>query len=128
MTAWADYVDARLQLVHHWRHEGASLDDIASRLTIDVERIAVWLKSEPLPFPGSSRSQLAEWKARVAALEAELHAAGAMPSEPPKESEFRALRTHPDAELCGCQYWTDHPRPGMHHSLCEHASRPSVIE
>lgn len=121
-TAWADYVDSRRRLIHEWRDQGWTLDDIAHRLTLAEGQLESILEQavEP-PFPGSSRYQLIEWKRRANALEAEVHAAGGVPSEPPKESEFRALAMHPDPELCGCQYWTDHPRPGQHHPGCQHA-------
>jgi hypothetical protein len=128
MSGWADYIDARAQLVHQWRSEGASIEDIVSRLEVDAERVENWLRSEPLPFPGSSRAQLAEWKERAAALEQELHAVGAThtPTPPPPiDSELRALAPHPDPELCGCQYWTDAPASGTRHDpRCEHAAKP----
>lgn len=124
MSAWADYVDARQQLVHQWRCEGVSIEDIVLRLEVDSERVETWLRTEPLPFPGSSRAQLEEWKRRGAALESEVYAAGGVPSEPPKESEMRSLKLHPDPECCGCQYWTDRPLFGEHHELCEHREKP----
>lgn len=124
MTAWPDYVDARRRLIHEWKEQGVSDEDICIRIQLEVEQIAV-IAQQPTdpPFPGSSRYQLLEWRQRAAALEAEVHAAGAVPSEPPKESGFHALALHPDPECCGCQYWTDHPRPGEHHPRCEHAQR-----
>lgn len=122
MSAWPDYVDARRRLVHEWREQGWSVDDIAGKLEVFPWQVDQLLQ-EPLdpPFPGSSRHQVIEWRKRINALEAEIYAAGAVPSEPPKESEFRALTAHADPELCGCQYWTDHPKPGRHHPKCEHA-------
>lgn len=124
MSAWADYVDGRRQVIHQWKNEGASTEEILVRLELDAELVEQCLRAEATPFPGSSRWQLNAWRARCAALEAEVHAAGAVPSEPPKESGFHALALHPDPECCGCQYWTDHPRPGQHHPRCEHA-RPA---
>lgn len=122
MTAWVDYVDARRRLIHEWHAQGVTDEEIAIRIELDVERVAsiVGQPADP-PFPGSARHQVLEWKRRVAELESELYAVGATPSTPPLESEFRALRLHPDPECCGCQFWTDHPRPGTHHPQCEHA-------
>jgi hypothetical protein len=127
VTAWVDYVDARRRLLHEWHEQGVSAEDMAVRIELWTEQIEAILAqpTEP-PFPGSARFQLEEWKRRVAELEAELYAAGATPSNPPPvESQFRALKLHPDPECCGCQYWTDHPRPGQHHPQCEHAPRPA---
>lgn len=123
MSAWSDYVDARQQLVHQWRREGLSIEEIVIRLEVDSERIETWLRTEPVPFPGSSRAQLIEWRARAGALEAELHAARAAQSEPPMQSEMRSLKLHHDPECCGCQYWTDRPLHGQHHKQCEHYPR-----
>lgn len=125
MTAWVDYVDARRRLLHEWAEQGVSREDMAVRIELDDERIAAILSQAPdPPFPGSARYQVLEWRKRCADLETELQAAGAVPSEPPPvESMFRSLRLHPDPELCGCQYWTEHPRPGEHHPQCEHATR-----
>ena len=135
MSAWADWVDARGQLVHQWRSEGASVEEIVSRLDVDAERVESWLRAPPLPFPGSSRAQLDEWKARVAALEAEAYAPGCAPPRPSDgsteavsvPSEMRSLRMHPDPECCGCQYWATTTSPGSparHHVGCIHAVKP----
>lgn len=124
MTAWADYVDARLLYVHQLRSEGASVEQIVGRLEVDAETVEAWLRQAPVPFPGSSRAQLDEWKTRVSALEAELHAAALSQRSAPIESEFRALRLNPDPELCGCQYWAHAPGGGKHHPRCMHASEP----
>jgi len=125
VTAWVDYVDARRRLIHEWAGQDVGAEDIAIRLALETEQVAdiIAQPADP-PFPGSARHQVLEWKARVAALESELHAVGAIPSEPPPiESQFRALALHPDPECCGCQYWVDHPREGVHHAHCEYARR-----
>lgn len=123
MTAWVDYVDARRRLLHEWQEQGVAHDEMAVRIELDEQRVAnILVQPADPPFPGSARHQVLEWKRRCAELEAELHAVGAVPSEPPPlESMFRSLRLHPDAEVCGCQYWTEHPRIGQHHPQCEHA-------
>jgi DNA-binding transcriptional MerR regulator len=124
MSAWSDYLDARQQLVHQWRDNGMSIEDIVHRLEVDAESIESWLKSAPLPYPGSSRAQLAAWKTRAAELEAALHAARSEPPPPgsvPAVSEMRGLRLHPEPSLCGCQYWTDAPLEDAHHPRCIHA-------
>ena len=123
MGAWADYVDGRAQLIHQWHREGASVEDILVRLELDAPIVEQVLRNPPLPFPGSARAQVAAWRDRCQALEQEIHAAGGTPSDPPKESGIHALALHPDPECCGCQYWTDHPKPGEHHPLCEHAPK-----
>lgn len=128
MTAWADYVDARQQLVHQWRREGASVEDIVGWLEVDEARVQKWLATAPEPFPGSVRAQLGEWKLRAEKLEAALHAAHTEPPPPssagraPIESEMRALRLDPHVELCGCQYWTD-AIEGAHHARCIYAPK-----
>lgn len=128
MTAWADYVDARQQLVHQWRREGASVEDMIGWLEVDAARVERWLSTAPEPFPGSVRAQLAEWKARAEALETALHATHTEPppssGRAPVESEMRALRLDPHVELCGCQYWTAAVE-GEHHPRCIHAPRPT---
>lgn len=124
MTAWVDYVDARRRLVHEWKEQGVCDDDIAIRLELEPVQIeAIGQQPTEPPFPGSSRYQLIEWQRRVRELEAELHAAAAGVSKGPSESQFRALLPHADAECCGCQYWSDHPRPGEHHPNCDQAPR-----
>lgn len=124
MTAWVDYIDARRRMIHEWHEQGVSAEDIMIRLELDADQVETILRQPADPFPGSSRAQVREWRARASALEAELHAVGAVPSTPPTESGFHALALHPDPECCGCQYWTDRPRLGQHHPLCEHAPRP----
>jgi hypothetical protein len=123
VTAWLDYLDARRRMVHEWREQGVAPADIAVRLEVDtehVERIVGQLVDPPLP--GCSREVAARLARRVADLERELHGAPTPPPErptTPSESEFRALRLHPDPEVCGCQYWRD-ATPGKHHPRCEH--------
>ena len=127
MTAWADYVDGRQQIIHQWRGEGASTEQIAARLGVETDLVEHWLKTGALPYPGSSRAQLAEWRGRAERLELALQRSS--PSEPPPgtrapiESEMRALRMHPTPELCGCQYWSDAAPDGEHHPRCMHAPR-----
>jgi hypothetical protein len=125
VSAWADYLDGRLQVIHQWKGEGASIEEISVRLEVDPERIEIALRTEPVPYPGSSRAQLAEWRARAERLELALQRSS--PSEPPPgtrapvESEMRALRMHPTPELCGCQYWADAAPDGAHNPRCIHA-------
>jgi hypothetical protein len=127
--SWSDYVDARQRLVHGWLAEGVTPAAISRRFEVPerlVERIAL-SPPEP-PVPGSSRDQLLNWQRRVADLERELHAATPTPRLPipmpaPVQSEVRSLLPHPDALRCGCQHWTDPPKPGQHHPQCMHGKR-----
>lgn len=128
-SAWADFLDARLRLVHEWTDEGLSSVAIALRLTPDAQQITLisMTPTEP-PIPGCSRDRVAMLTDRCQRLEAELNQRGAgfstlPPSEAPP-SCIRALTLHPDAKLCGCQYWHERPRPGEHHPQCAHFPKP----
>lgn len=123
-TAWLDYLDARRRMVHEWHEQNISAADIAVRLEVDVERVEQIVEELIDPaVPGSSRDVAARLTRRVADLEGELHRA-VPPERPPSESEFRALASHPDPELCGCQYWGDSTAAGGHHNpRCEHAPK-----
>lgn len=123
---WLDYVDARRRLAHAWRSEGLEAIDIAIRFEVDVERVQQIL-AQPIdpPLPGCSRDTVATLQRRVADLERELHrtAPPGADRRAPAESEFRALRLHPDPEVCGCQHWTDTIAAGAHNPRCEHAPK-----
>lgn len=127
-SPWADYLDARLRLVHQWMDEGRSAIEIVEKLTptaVTIETVSV-TPVDP-PYPGCSRAQAEQWKERCARLETLLASRGdaisAAPPSRPVLSQIQALTTSPDPGFCGCQFWTDLPRPGEHHPECEHAPR-----
>jgi hypothetical protein len=98
--AYADWVDARVAIVHEWRGHGMSVANIARRLTPDADFVRALLKTPPLPVPGSSRALVLELRQRVADLEhallvAEPHAPPTPRREPPRESDVRELAPHP---------------------------------
>lgn len=112
-------------MVHEWREQDISAADISVRLELDVERVEQILAQlvDP-PLPGCSRDVAGRLARRVAELERELHRSAPAPERVPGESEFRALKLHPDPEVCGCQYWRDTSRPAVEHNgRCEHAKR-----
>lgn len=124
-SAWADYVDARRQLIHQWHGDQVRPSDIAIRLALDVPLIEHILAQAPDPMPGSSRYQALALARRVEDLEQELHRvrSTAPPVPTPAESELRSLALHPHPARCGCQYWSGTPRPGdAHNPHCEHAT------
>lgn len=123
-TGWLDYIDARRRMIHEWAEQRIGAADIAIRLEVDVEHVEKIL-GQPVdpPLPGCSREVAARLARRVADLERELHRSASGAERAPVESEFRALKLHPDPELCGCQYWRD-TTPGLaHNGRCEHAKR-----
>jgi hypothetical protein len=124
--ALADWMDARAAIVHEWRENGASVQEIVKRLTPDEGTVTAWLAAPPVPFPGSSRARVVELSRRVADLERTVHRPTTpVPNRPaPTESEYRSLRLHPDPECCGCRFWDEPPPPsGEHHPRCEHVER-----
>lgn len=130
-SAWADYLDARLRLVHQWAGEGKSFDEMVERLTPDAHQLALLLLTPTMPpLPGSSRDRVRSWQERAERLQRELIAmmARIAPPEPqppqPRISQVRALLSDPDPARCGCQYWTDHPTPHRHHTECSQAPPP----
>lgn len=92
MSALADWIDVRVAIVHEWRKQGLSVEEITRRLTVDDEAVRTWLRSAPLPLPGSSRALVADLRRRIADLERALYEAepGAT-ARAPAESECRAL-------------------------------------
>lgn len=125
-TAWSDYLDARLRLVHDWAGEGVGFEEMVDRLECDAHDLALLLLQPTVPpRPGCSRDQLVSTRIRLERAEKELLRAAAPPPAPerrPPNSQVRALLLDPDPALCGCQFWTDNPRPGNHHPQCAHAT------
>lgn len=121
-VVWLDYLDARRRLAHAWRAEGLESFDIALRFEVDTQHVERIL-AQPVdpPMPGTTRDKVRTLERRVESLESAL-LRPPPPSEQraPAESEFRALRLHPDPECCGCQYWSDTPTPGQHNPKCQH--------
>ncbi len=123
--AWADYLDARLRLVHEWAGEGLSFVEMARRLTPDPHDLALLMLTATIPpQPGSSRDQLISARIRLDRAERQLtERAEPLPRRPhPPNSQVRALLLDPDPNICGCQHWTNHPRNGEHHPHCAHAA------
>jgi hypothetical protein len=92
-SAWADFLDARLRLVHEWTDEGLSPVSIALRLAPDAQQIVLisMTATEP-PIPGCSRDRVAQLTDRIARLEAELHARPTVPPDRgPVHSEVRGI-------------------------------------
>jgi len=128
-SAWADYLDARLRLIHEWGDEGLTSIRISERLCVDAvdcERI-LQTPTEP-PLPGCSRDLVRTWRERAARLEAMVieaeGRASTMPPEQPVYSQIQAIKRDPDPAICGCQYWHERPRAGEHHPHCEHFPKP----
>lgn len=88
-SAWADYLDARLRLVHEWRDEGHSPIATAERLTTDAARV-LQLEQTPTepPIPGCSRHLVAIWRDRCERLEAMLAESGPATPRSPGLSGF----------------------------------------
>lgn len=126
-SPWADYLDARLRLVHQWAGEGVSFEDMADRLAPDPEQLAlILLTSTEPPLPGSARDRMIAWQLRAEQLQRELNAR-AQPEaqgQVPRHTQVRALLSDPDPDSCGCQYWTDQPVLHQHHRECSHAPPP----
>jgi len=97
-SAWADFLDARLRLVHEWTDEGLSPVSIALRLTPDAQQVVLisMTATEP-PIPGCSRDRVAQLTDRIERLEAELHSRSTVPPEPaPLHSQVRAITDRGD--------------------------------
>ncbi len=130
-TTWADYLDARLRLVHEWAGEGVSFDTMAQRLTPDPHQLALLLLTPTTPpLPGSSRDRMRSWQMRAERLQRELIAMMARVAppdpqpDPPRITQVRALLSDPDPDRCGCRYWTDDPPAHAHHTECSQAPPP----
>lgn len=125
-SAWADYLDARLRLVHEWAGDGLPWEDMVDRLTPERHQLMLLLLTPLTPAPGTSRDQVIQLRLRVERLEHALRAAQEAPPPrvaPPTHSELRALLCQPDPDQCGCQYWADKPTPGQHHAQCAYAPK-----
>lgn len=126
-SAWADFLDARLRLVHEWAGDGLTFDEMVERLTPDADQLALVLLTPTIPpLPGCVRDRAHALQQRVAELERELHAKPEPPAPPgePRVTQVRALMSDPDPEQCGCQYWTDRPPNHQHHRECSYAPPP----
>jgi hypothetical protein len=70
VSAWADFLDARLRLVHEWHREGCGTEfkpmspaEIAAELNHhDEGQIRMLLLTPPDPVPGSLRAQVGTLK------------------------------------------------------------------
>jgi hypothetical protein len=125
-SAWADYLDVRVRLVHEWMDQGLTSIECAPEFDVSPEEIErIRLTPPDPPVPGSSRDQLALWKARCLALEQRANDAEPTPHLPPPpiHSEVRGLLPHEDPLRCGCQHWTDPPPAGEHHPSCVHGRK-----
>jgi hypothetical protein len=126
-SAWADYLDARLRLVHEWMDQGRTAIACAVRFevsAVDVEKARL-IPTEP-PMPGSSRHLAAIWADRCARLERIIAQSEGEPTPrlpAPAHSEVRGLLPHEDPLRCGCQHWTDPPPAGAHHPQCVHGGK-----
>jgi hypothetical protein len=69
VSALADYLDARLRLIHEWNSEGCSEEAVAKGLGLEKEvvRLLTRLRADP-PSIGSTRYRLLETEKKYAAL------------------------------------------------------------
>jgi hypothetical protein len=128
-AAKLDFFDARRRLIHEWRGQGMSPEDIAVRFILFVDQVEAILAQPDQPLPGSSRALAQELRLRVKELEREIHAYREPPSPlPPQAStDVRALLSNPDPALCGCQYWVQSDgviAPDAHQPGCIFAPKP----
>lgn len=134
-SAWADLHDARARLVDALLAEGLSPAEIATRINVSVDGVALIAAAadrhgvDP-PVPGCSRDRLLLWKKRTEDLEDALRELAEVTlNESQNEHErrtpttdVRSLRRDPEASKCGCQHWGPHSQApwmkGTHHPEC----------
>lgn len=98
-SAWADFVDARVRLVHELAAEGHTLEAIRIRLSVADCRAVQQLLDTPMDpaIPGCSRNLAELWKERAQALERELLGVEPPPTAP-AVTDIRELQPREDDE------------------------------
>jgi hypothetical protein len=98
-SAWADFIDARLRLVHELSAEGHSPEAIALRISVPDARLVAQLLDTPTEpaIPGCSRHLACMWRDRAQALERELLGVDA-PAGAPVITDIRELQPREDDE------------------------------